>query len=50
VIVTHAFLRSLALLDLAPSVVGALRRGPGGEVEEARSEGAARALESGTRT
>jgi hypothetical protein len=28
VIVTHAFLRSLAELDLAPSVVGALAGGP----------------------
>jgi hypothetical protein len=31
VIVTHAFLRSLARLDLAPSVVGSLRRGSGPE-------------------
>jgi hypothetical protein len=35
VIVTNAFLRSLARLDLAPSVVGALRQ----EAAEARAEG-----------
>jgi hypothetical protein len=35
VIVTNAFLRSLARLDLAPSVVGALRA----QAEEARAEG-----------
>jgi hypothetical protein len=35
VIVTNAFLRSLARLDLAPSVVGALRR----QADEARAEG-----------
>ncbi len=35
VIVTNAFLRSLARLDLAPSVVGALRQ----QAEEARAEG-----------
>jgi hypothetical protein len=34
VVVTHAFLRSLARLDLAPSVVGALRAG---EAEPART-------------
>jgi hypothetical protein len=45
VIVTNAFLRSLARLDLAPSVVGALRA----QAEEARAEGddgAAREAES----
>jgi hypothetical protein len=35
VIVTNAFLRSLARLDLAPSVVGALRQ----QAQEARAEG-----------
>jgi hypothetical protein len=49
VIVTHAFLRSLARLDLAPSVVGALRPGPGGELEEPRAEGAVDRLKAGTR-
>ena len=34
-IVTNAFLRSLARLDLAPSVVGALRQ----QAEDARAEG-----------
>ena len=34
VIVTHAFLRSLARLDLAPSVVGALKTQASEEVEE----------------
>ena len=34
VIVTHAFLRSLARLDLAPSVVGALKAQASEEVEE----------------
>ena len=34
VIVTHAFLRSLARLDLAPSVVGALRAQASEEVEK----------------
>ena len=36
VIVTHAFLRSLARLDLAPSVVGALRAQAAETVEEER--------------
>jgi hypothetical protein len=35
VIVTHAFLRSLARLDLAPSIVGQLRTRPEGELQEA---------------
>ncbi len=34
VVVTHAFLRSLARLDLAPSVVGALKARPGEAAEE----------------
>ncbi len=34
IIVTHAFLRSLARLDLAPSVVGALKNAAEQEVEE----------------
>ncbi len=34
VIITHAFLRSLARLDLAPSVVGALKAQAGGDVEQ----------------
>ncbi len=34
VIVTHAFLRSLARLDLAPSVVGALKAAPTETIEE----------------
>lgn len=34
IIVTHAFLRSLARLDLAPSVVGALKNATQQEVEE----------------
>ena len=34
-VVTNAFFRSLARLDLAPSVVGALRQ----QAEEARAEG-----------
>jgi hypothetical protein len=50
VIVTHAFLRSLALLDLAPSVVGSLRQGADGQVEEARSEEALRELEAEARS
>jgi hypothetical protein len=37
VIVTHAFLRSLARLDLAPSVVGTLASRPDPERSEARS-------------
>jgi hypothetical protein len=49
VIVTHAFLRSLARLDLAPSVVGALRQRPDGALEEPRAEGAVDKLEAGTR-
>ena len=35
IIVTHAFLRSLARLDLAPSVVGALKAGATEDVERA---------------
>lgn len=34
ILVTNAFLRSLARLDLAPSKVGALKTPPGAEVEE----------------
>jgi len=40
--VTHAFLRSLARLDLAPSVVGALKAAATEDVEQAdESESAA---------
>jgi hypothetical protein len=42
VVVTHAFLRSLARLDLAPSVVGALASGEPVEGEEALSRGGER--------
>lgn len=38
IIVTHAFLRSLARLDLAPSVVGALRSGVAENVEQEKAE------------
>ena len=44
VVVTHAFLRSLARLDLAPSVVGALKAQATEEVEE---EGEARRTAAG---
>ena len=46
VVVTHAFLRSLARLDLAPSMVGALRRRPDGRLEESVSDGEVRQLEA----
>ena len=39
VIVTHAFLRSLARLDLAPSVVGALVSRPSEQLSPAASPG-----------
>jgi len=42
IIVTHAFLRSLARLDLAPSVVGALKAQAGQTVEKEEEEPAAR--------
>jgi hypothetical protein len=42
IIVTHAFLRSLARLDLAPSVVGALKAQAGETVEKEEEEPAAR--------
>ena len=42
VIVTHAFLRSLARLDLAPSVVGAMKAQADESVEEEEEEPAAR--------
>jgi hypothetical protein len=38
VFVTHGFLRSLANLDLAPSVVGALRHNDGDAIEQARRD------------
>jgi hypothetical protein len=41
VIVTHAFLRSLARLDLAPSVVGALRHGVAEDLEREKEEAGA---------